>query len=244
MKYGKEEFTEKCIAAFRLNGLECTKEQGEQLYALTERMLRVNEQMNLTAIKDEDLIIPRHYVDSVTLAEYIPEGAKIIDVGCGAGFPTLPLAIFRPDLKITALDGTAKRINYVAETARELGLTGVRAIAARAEEFAHDSSERESYDVVTARAVAALPVLAELCLPFCGVGGRMVAMKAALADEEISAAQNAIKLCGGSLWEAKSFELMSSVEAPATRKLVIIDKVKKTAPLYPRHYSKISKKPL
>ena len=244
MKYSKEEFTEKCVSAFRLNGLSCTAEQSEKLYALTERMLRVNEHMNLTAIKDEDLIICRHYADSVTLAEYIPEGAKVIDVGCGAGFPTLPLAIFRPDLKITALDGTAKRINYVSETARELSLSGVRAIAARAEELAHDPLERESYDVVTARAVAALPVLSELCLPFCRVGGRMVAMKAALADEEIAASENAIRLCGGSISAVKSFELLSPIEPSAERKLIIIDKVKKTAPLYPRHYSKISKKPL
>ena len=244
MKYGKEEFIEKCAAAFALNGLSCTYEQGERLYALTDRMLTVNEHLNLTAIKDEDAIIFRHYVDSVTLAEYIPEGASVIDVGCGAGFPTLPLAIFRPDLHITALDGTAKRINYVSETARLLGLSGVRAVAARAEELAHDTAEREKYDIVTARAVAALPVLSELCLPFAKVGGQMIAMKAALADEEISASKNAIALCGGSILEDKSFELLSNIEEPASRRLIIIDKVKKTAPLYPRHYSKISKKPL
>ena len=200
--------------------------------------------MNLTAIKDEDLIIYRHYVDSVTLSQYIPKGAKVIDVGCGAGFPTLPLAIFRPDLTVTALDGTAKRITYVKETAEELGLTGVRAVAARAEEFSHDGGEREKYDVVTARAVAALPVLSELCLPFARIGGKMVAMKAALADEEIKAAENAIALCGGIISEDKGFELLSKIEAPASRRLVVIDKVKKTPSIYPRHYSKISKKPL
>ena len=244
MKYGKEEFVKKCIEAFALNSLECGEKQGELLYALTDRMLRINEHLNLTAIKDEDAIIFRHYVDSVTLSEYIPEGARVIDVGCGAEFPTLPLAIFRPDLSITALDGTAKRINYVRETAAELGLKGVRAVAARAEELAHDGAERESYDIVTARAVAALPVLSELCLPFAATGGRMIAMKAALADEEIAASENAIRLCGGSISETKSFDILSSIEEPACRRLIIIDKVKKTAPLYPRHYSKISKKPL
>lgn len=244
MKYSKEEFIEKCVAAFALNRLECTPEQGCALYELTDRMLTVNEHLNLTAIKDEDAIIFRHYVDSVTLAAYIPKDARMLDVGCGAGFPTLPLAIFRPDLKITALDGTAKRITYVAETARMLGLSGVRAVAARAEELAHDPKERESYDVVTARAVAALPVLSELCLPFAKVGGQMIAMKAALADEELAASENAIRLCGGSISETGSFELLSDTEEPAARRLIIIDKVKKTAPLYPRHYSKISKKPL
>ena len=244
MKYTKEEFTEKCISAFALNRLECTAAQGELFYSLTERMLTVNEHLNLTAIKDEDLIICRHYADSAFLSEYIPEGAKVIDVGCGAGFPTLPLAILRPDLKITALDGTAKRITYVKETAELLGLSGVRAVAARAEELAHDSGEREKYDIVTARAVAALPVLSELCLPFVRVGGQMIAMKAALADEEIKASESAISLLGGRISERKSSQLLSSVEEPASRCLVIVDKVKKTSPLYPRHYSKISKKPL
>ena len=244
MKYEKAEFISKCVAAFELNGLECGSAQAEKLFALTDRMLTVNEHMNLTAIKDEDLIIYRHYVDSVTLSRYIPNGARVIDVGCGAGFPTLPLAIFRPDLTITALDGTAKRIAYVKETAAELGLSGVRAIAARAEDLARDERERESYDIVTARAVAALPVLTELCLPFVRVGGEMIAMKAALADEEIAASENAIKLLGGRIRTDLDFELLSNIDEPSRRRLIIIGKEKKTPPLYPRHYSKISKKPL
>ena len=130
----RQEFIDACIGLFERNGQKCTPEQAEKLYMLTERMLEVNKSMNLTAITDEKTVILRHYVDSLTVAEEIPHGARLIDVGCGAGFPTLPLAIFREDVLITALDGTAKRINYVAETARLLGLANVTAIAARAED--------------------------------------------------------------------------------------------------------------
>ena len=107
----QKEFISNCVSLFELNSLPCSEEQANTLFLLTERMLEVNKSMNLTAIKEEKAIILRHYVDCALIIEHIPQGAKIIDVGCGAGFPTLPLAIFRPDLSITALDGTAKRIN-------------------------------------------------------------------------------------------------------------------------------------
>ena len=207
-------------------------------------MLEVNKSLNLTAIKEEKAVILKHYVDSLTVSRYIPEGSRIIDVGCGAGFPTLPLAIFRPDLTICALDGTAKRINYVSETAKMLGLTGVSAIAARAEELGTTSGYRESFHIATARAVASLPVLCELCLPFVKVGGRMIAMKSQQASDEIGAAENCIKLCGGSISEVVSCNLKSDNGDIDERNLIIIEKIKKTPPLYPRHYSKISKKPL
>jgi len=240
----REEFVSKCVELFELNNMECSADQAEALYLLTARMLEVNKSMNLTAIKEENAIILRHYVDSITVSEYIPEGSKVIDVGCGAGFPTLPLAIFRPDISVTALDGTAKRISYVAETAKMLGLGNVNAVSGRAEELAGTKEYREKFDLATARAVASLPVLSELCIPFVRVGGKMIAMKAQHAEDEINSSRRAVELCGGALSCVRSRQLLSSDDEIQERTLIVIDKIKKTPPEYPRHFSKISKKPL
>ena len=240
----KDEFILECKRGFELNSLPCSDVEADQLFLLTERMLDVNKSLNLTAIKEEKAIIFKHYVDSVTISGLIPERASVIDVGCGAGFPTLPLAVFRPDLRITALDGTAKRINYVSETAKYLKLSGVTAVAARAEELANTCGHRESYDVATARAVASLPVLCELVLPFVKIGGKMLAMKSQQAGDELELALNCIKLCGGVVESLVACDLILPDGTNESRNIVIIKKVKKTPPLYPRHYSKISKKPL
>lgn len=238
------EFISLCRALFERNALPCSEEQAERLYRLTERMLAVNKSMNLTAITDEKAVILRHYVDSLTISSHIPIGAAVIDVGCGAGFPTLPLAIFRPDLSITALDGTAKRIAYVEETANQLGLSNVTAIAGRAEEYACKPEYREKFDVVTARAVAALQVLSELCLPFCRVEGTMIAMKSQQAEEELRSAERCITLCGGKNPSLLSCNLTADEEKIEERTLILIPKVVSTPKNYPRHFSKISKKPL
>ena len=239
----QQQFISECLRLFACNGLACSEEMAETLFRLTKRMLTVNQTMNLTAIKEEKAVILRHYVDSLTISAQIPEGATLMDVGCGAGFPTLPLAIARPDISITALDGTAKRIAYVNETAALLGLRNVTAIAGRAEEYAHQAAYRERYDVVTARAVAALPVLCELCLPFARVGGAVVAMKSAQAKEEIAQAAHGIELCGGTLVKEEACDLTDGVNRES-RTLVVIQKSKNTPKIYPRHFSKISKKPL
>ena len=201
------DFVSECQRVFALNSLACTEAQANLLYDLTVRMLEVNQVMNLTAITDEKGIILRHYVDSVMISRDIPVNSRVLDVGCGAGFPTLPLAIFRPDLQITALDGTAKRIRYVDETAKMLSLSGVSAIAGRAEEYAQKGEYRERFDVVTARAVAALPMLSELCLGFVRVGGVMLAMKSQQAEEEIAAASSCIALCGGKIEQTVTSQL-------------------------------------
>lgn len=240
-----EEFFDSCKELFVLNGLpEPSAAQAEKLYKLTEIMLETNKTMNLTAIKEEKAVILKHYVDSLLILETIPENAKVLDVGCGAGFPTLPLAIFRPDISITALDSTAKRIEYVKCTANTLELNNVTAIAARAEEVAHDSKLREKFNIVTARAVASLPVLAELCLPMTQIGGYFVAMKGSKGDEELNAAQNAIRICGGKTNKILTYSLKSPSEPDETRYQILISKLSATPQNYPRHFSKISKKPL
>lgn len=220
-----------------------TEQGAKKLYELTKIMLEVNKSMNLTAITDEKAVITKHYVDSLTLSSYIPEGSEIIDVGCGAGFPTLPLAIFRKDITITALDSTAKRIKYLSETAAALGLTNVTTIAARAEELGKNSLYREKFDVATARAVASMPVLTELCLPFVKKGGLFLAMKAAQGSTELSDAKNAISTCGGVV-EASDLLTLNSDSTSDSRLIAVVRKTSLTPSKYPRHYSQISKKPL
>lgn len=239
------EFCEKANSIFEKNSLNgyLNQERIEKLYALTLRMLEVNASMNLTAITDADGIILKHYADSLTVAKLIPENASLIDVGCGAGFPTLPLAIFRNDLKITALDGTAKRIKYLGETAEMLSLTNVTAISARAEELGRDKGYREFFDVATARAVASMPILTELCLPFVKKGGLFLAMKASRGAEELALAKNAIARCGGTLLGADDF-LLSSEHLSEPRVIISVKKTALTPAAYPRHYAQISKKPL
>jgi 16S rRNA (guanine527-N7)-methyltransferase len=168
-------------------------ERVEKFVTLTSYMLEENEKYNLTAIKEPDKIILNHYADCASLAKILPKGAKIADIGCGAGFPTLPVAILRPDLTILGVDSTQKRINYVNSAANLLGLSGVTAICERAEELGK-GAYRESFDIVTARAVAAMRILSELCLPLVKVGGRMIAMKGKNAEFELAEAKKAISI--------------------------------------------------
>ncbi len=218
-------------------------DKSRKLYFLMQHMLEVNKSMNLTAIKDARAIVVRHFLDSLTVEPFLPKNAKMLDVGCGAGFPCLPIGIFRPDLAITALDSTEKRIRYVQSTADLLEIPQFYAISARAEELAHDAAHREQYDVVTARAVAALPVLAELCLPFVALGGTFVAMKAKRGEEELAAAARAITRLGGKTVEVKNITLKAEGECDE-RLLIEIKKIKETPADLPRAYAKIAKKSL
>lgn len=238
-------FKSELTKVFGANGLSSllSLERVEKFYRLTVRMLEENEKYNLTAITEPDKIILNHYADCATLAARLKKGAKIADIGCGAGFPTLPLAILRPDLTITAIDSTAKRINYVAESARLLGLDNVTAIAMRAEEGGASPEHREKYDYVTARAVAEMRVLSELCLPYVKVGGQMVAMKGKNAQFELQSAKKAIATLGGRGAKCEDITLKSDTEV-LTHPLIIIDKGTKTPAAYPRPYAKISKQPL
>lgn len=241
-----EAFKQKTLEIFALNTMLPTPndEQIEKLFVLTDIMLEVNKSMNLTAITEESAVILKHYADSVSISDLIPEGASVIDVGCGAGFPTLPLAIFRPDVKILGLDSTSKRIEYVKGTASKLGLSNVSAISGRAEELGRDAEFREKFDVATARAVAALPILCEICIPFVKLGGKFVAMKASHGVEESISAANAIDLCCGRIAVQKEIGLTANGSDFEKRLILDITKVSSTPAKYPRHYSQISKKPL
>lgn len=230
------------VMAHNSQGHYGTESCSRKFYTLTEHLLEVSKVMNLTAIKEERAIILKHYADSLSVAKFLPENAKIIDIGCGAGFPCLPLAICRPDLAITALDSTEKRVKYVLETAQLLELQNLTGIAARAEE-AGKSALRESFDVCVARAVAELPVLAELCLPFVQIGGKFLAMKAARAPEELEKAYHAIAQLGGKVAAVHQISLQDDGEQDA-RAIIEIKKISPTPKDLPRPYAKIVKKPL
>ncbi len=238
------EFSTLFDAIFKENGFaaHASAENAAKFHQLTERMLEVNTYMNLTGIKEPRAVILRHYADSLTVEPYLPQNASICDVGCGAGFPPLPLAICRPDLKILSLDSTAKRIRYVQETADMLGCKSLIAVAARAED-AGKGAHREKYDICTARAVAALPVLAELCLPLVRVGGKFLAMKARRGEEEWESAARAVARLGGKLI-ARHTVTLTDGEEQDERIIFEIEKVKPTPAEFPRAYAKIVKSPL
>ena len=245
MAIEKQSFISKLTKVFGDNGFSklLSLEVSEKFLRLTERMLEENEKYNLTAITDIDKIILNHYADCAALAVRLPKNAKIADVGCGAGFPTLPVAILRPDVKILAVDSTAKRINYVQETADMLGLANVEAMTMRAEDGGKDPAHREKYDVVTARAVAEMRILTELCLPYVKVGGQFMAMKGKNAEFELQGAKKAISLLGGRDVKVEQITLKGAGEE-LTHPLIVIAKKEKTPQNYPRPYAQISKKPL
>ncbi len=245
-------FIEKLSFTLKENcDIELSERQQEQMFLLAERLVEVNKVMNLTAITDEDGIILRHLVDSLLISEYFEPNSRIIDVGCGAGFPSLPLAIARPDLQITALDSTEKRIRFVDETAKIIGLTNIEAVSARAEEFANKPERREKFDYATARAVASLPILCELTIPFIRLGGKLVAMKAKGAGEEFEISRSAIRQLAGanSLSETKLVEkvLVGQVKGERiseNRTVIVMPKLMTTPKRFPRKFAQIKKTPL
>lgn len=224
--------------------------QGEKrdvLFDLCNIMLEQNKVMNLSAIRDESGVICRHFADSLTVAKHIPSGAKVLDVGSGGGMPALPLAVARPDLHITALDATAKKTAYIASAAQKLGLSNISTICDRAEELGNDVKYREKFDVVCARAVAELRILAEWCVPFAKKDGLFIAMKGKNGVAELDYAANAVKTLLISLEKDDSFNLFdisAQNEADAARHIFVFRKKAPTPSKYPRTNAQIQKKPL
>lgn len=200
-----------------------------------------NEKINLTAICDPYGVTVKHFLDSLTLFNFIdiPKGAKVIDVGTGAGFPGVAMLIARPDLKLTLLDSTAKKLKVIEDILSAMGLEA-QILHSRAEESGNKKELRESFDFATARAVANLRELSEYCLPFVKKGGNFISLKAAKASEEIDGAKKAIKVLGGKIVKSESFELLDVGE----RNIVVIEKVSSTPAKYPRPSAKIAKNPL
>ena len=222
--------------------IEITENQLENLVKYEEILLKYNEVMNLTAITDHEEILEKHFLDSITLclSEKLTEGCSLIDIGAGAGFPSVPIKIVREDINLTMLDSLNKRINFLNTVVDKLGLKNAKALHFRAEEGGKNKDLREKFDVATARAVADLAVLSEYAIPFVKQGGYFIAMKGSTPEEEINGAKRAIKEMGGRIEEVKEVVLPSGIN----HSLVIIKKIESTPSKYPRKAGKPSKEPI
>ncbi|GGB09651.1 16S rRNA (guanine(527)-N(7))-methyltransferase RsmG [Macrococcus hajekii] len=234
----EQQFTE----ALRAKGFELTAEQLKQFAIYYENLVEWNEKINLTAVTEKEEVYLKHFFDSVTPAFYFDFTAieSLCDVGAGAGFPSIPLKILFPHLKLTIVDSLNKRINFLNHLAAELNLEQVRFIHDRAETFGR-TDQRESFDVVTARAVARLSVLSEFCLPLVKKGGHFLALKGAQGETETEEGEFAVKLLGGEIVANHMFTLPME---ESTRYIVEIEKRRQTAKKYPRKAGTPAKEPL
>lgn len=216
-------------------GLSLTEQQLAQCERFSAALLEKNKVMNLTAITEPEAVARLHFADCLALLKVEDfRGKRVIDVGCGAGFPGVPLKLGEPSIALTLLDSLQKRVNWLRETLDALSVPAV-CVAARAEEYGH----REEFDIAVSRAVARLNVLCELCLPFVRVGGCFIAMKAAAAREELDEAKRAVSLLGGKVERVAPYAI-----GEAEHCAVVIRKVRATPPAYPRRFSKIKQSPL
>jgi 16S rRNA (guanine527-N7)-methyltransferase len=224
-------------------GISLSSLQLEQFETYYKVLVEWNEKMNLTAITEEGEVYLKHFFDSVTAAFYydLSKPFSVCDVGAGAGFPSIPLKICFPQLKVTIVDSLQKRILFLNNLATELGLENVAFYHDRAETFGRREGMRESFDIVTARAVARLSVLSELCLPLTKVGGAFIAMKGAAAQEEIDNGIHAVQVLGGEMKHMSTFRL--PVEE-SERNIIIIEKKRKTPKKYPRKPGMPNKLPI
>ena len=213
----------------------------QKFYDYMNLLVEWNKKINLTAITEEKDIILKHFVDSLTVLKYIKDNKNIVDVGTGAGFPGIPLAIMNDSLKITLVDSLNKRINFLNEVCSKIKLKNTKAIHSRAEEFGQDNNYRESYDIAISRAVSNITVLAEYLLPLVKVGGKIICMKGPDIEEELKQAKSAIDILGGKFERCDNFCLPKS---DISRNIIIINKIKETPKKYPRKAGTPVKTPL
>lgn len=221
--------------------IELSDEASSRFDLYYKRLIAVNEVMNLTAITEEQEVYNKHFLDSLMIVKALDLNKEftLCDVGSGAGFPSIPLSIISDNAKVTIIDALNKRIKFLNDLILELGLKNVIALHERAEDYA--KIKREFFDVTTARAVARLNILSELCLPLTKVGGYFIAMKGQGGNEEIKEASRGIEILGGHVEKVISLELPDNAGA---RDIIIIKKIKETPKKYPRAFSKIKERPL
>lgn len=216
-----------------------TGAQLDRLDRYAELLVEYNQKVNLTAITDPEGIEDKHFLDSLLFASQPEVAGRMVDVGAGAGFPGIVTKIYKPEMAITLMEPTGKRVEFLKYACASLGLTGVEFVKERAEEAAR-KTWREQFDLASARAVAALPVLAEYCLPLVRVGGSFLAMKGASGEQELTAARGAIQKLGGTYREMRTMQLPGG----DVRTLILCKKISHTPTVYPRNGGKIAKAPL
>lgn len=235
------DFKNKIIELSNKINVEITDEQISKYYEYMNLLLEWNEKINLTAITKEDEIILKHFIDSMTVIKYIEKNSEIIDVGTGAGFPGIPIAIMRKDTNLTLLDSLNKRVNFLNEVSYNLNLKNIKNIHGRAEDLGQNKNERENYDIAISRAVANMTTLVEYLIPFVKIGGYCICMKGSEIESEIEQAKYAIKELGGKIEKIDNFYLPDS---NIVRNVVIIKKIKETSSKYPRKAGMPSKMPM
>ncbi|MFK3588158.1 16S rRNA (guanine(527)-N(7))-methyltransferase RsmG [Lactobacillus sp. 23-2] len=227
------------------HNLKLSAKQEQQFKTYFKELITVNEHVNLTRITEEDEVYLKHFYDSLTPLLLVPkvftEGAKVCDVGAGAGFPSLPIKILRPDLRLTIVDSLGKRLKFLQELLDKLEISGVELVHGRAEDVGQNPAYREQFDLVTARAVARMSVLSEYCLPLAKTGGKFVALKGPKAASELADAKKALDTLGGKVSFSQEFTLAGTEEE---RTIVVVDKVKETPAKYPRQAGTPNRKPL
>ncbi len=233
---------ERLVVGAKRLGFELSQPQLESFQLYYEELVQWNERVNLTAIKDYEEVQTRHFLDSLTVALFLDDiPCPVLDLGTGAGFPGIPVRILLPNIRLSLLESTAKKAAFLNHLVDRLGLEGVEVVTGRAEELAHDASYREAFAVVLSRGVARLDTLAELALPFCLCGGRLVAQKKGDIDAEVDAASPVIDILGGRLREVRRLSLE---ELDEERALVVIDKCASTPQVYPRRPGIPKKRPI
>ncbi len=236
-----DDFKNKMIELSKKINVQLNDEQIKKYFEYMTLLLDWNEKINLTAITEMDDVILKHFIDSMTVLKFIENEKSIIDVGTGAGFPGIPIAIMNGNVKITLLDSLNKRINFLNEVCSKLKINSVEAIHGRAEEIGRNKEHREKYDIAVSRAVANMTTLVEYLLPFVKVGGACICMKGAEIDKELEEAKFAIKELGGEIVKQEKFILPNS---DMVRNIIIIKKIKQTSNKYPRKAGMPSKSPM
>lgn len=244
LKRSKKLTIDEFILALKNASISLTEKQVQQFEQYFNLLIKTNEHVNLTAITDKQEVYLKHFYDSLILAHYVKplqnESKTLIDIGTGAGFPSLPLKIAFPQLKIVMVDALQKRVNFLKEVVELLDLSNVDIVHGRAEDIGQNNSYREQFDFATARAVARTSVLAEYTLPFVKLGGEFLVMKGAAAEQELADSKKALATLGGSLVKSFDFKLPNGDQ----RYIQIVSKVTHTPKKYPRQAGTPSKKPI
>lgn len=224
-------------------GLDFNEKKYQQFMRYKDLIKEWNEKINLTAIKEDEDIVKKHFIDSMKVFKFdgLKDAKNVIDIGTGGGFPGIPMKIMKPEINIVLLDSLNKRIKFLNEVIKDLELKNISAIHGRAEDFAQEHQYREKFDVAVSRAVANLTVLSEYCIPYIKVGGFFVAMKGPAAEEEIKCSQNAIRKLGGRI---EHIEKVQIEDSDLKHNLIIISKISGTHRQYPRKAGIVSKNPL